>query len=90
MEQKKIKHAKKKLAAFVHNPWIDFTLGSMLVVAGFAEVGYSLEYDITHFNLRLHHGVILYGIVSMVKALVDLFAGIQLYDDAELEEKHKR
>ncbi len=81
---------KRRIARFVHNPWVDFVLGSLLVVTGFAEVGGSLIYDLSHFNLRIHHGVMLFGIVTMVKALIDLFAGFQLYDEAEIEEKEER
>jgi len=63
----------------VKNPYITFTAGLILVGSGVAEASATLTEDlIISPNIRLVHGLILFGTYGLLNALPEVFIGLKL------------
>lgn len=78
---------KKWLKKLVHNSYLDFAVGGILLVSGLWEAWETIPQDFASANLRASHGVIVLGLVTALKALTDMFAGLEFMDEAEYIEK---
>ncbi len=58
------------------NPWLRVLVALILVATGVSETLTELEADVADMALRAHHGVLLYGVVDLLRTLPDLFEGI--------------
>ncbi len=65
------------LRIFVANPWVNFTVALVMLFAGISEGWDTFQEDIFEGNLRAHHGIILYGLLAMLKAIPDVFDGLE-------------
>lgn len=74
----------------VHNPYLDLTLGLVLAVSGLSEAWGSIGSDLQNLRIGVHHGAIVFGFVTMFRAIVDIFAGLEFMDEAEYVEKEKK
>lgn len=82
---------KSMLRKLVHNPILDFSVGIILFVTGLSEALASFT-DFSHLKLGVHHGVVVLGLVTMLKSVADLFAGLEFADEGvnvEREKKHE-
>lgn len=77
------------LRKFVKNPWLDLSVGAILVISSMFEVWETFPQDFTTANLRSEHAIIIFGFVMVLKALTDLFAGLEFMDEANQIEKDK-
>jgi len=77
------------LKKLVHNPWIDFSVGGILLVTGLWETWQTLPQDLASSNLKASHGIIIFGLVTALKAIAEVFAGLEFMDEAEYIEEKK-
>jgi hypothetical protein len=75
------------LRRLVKNPWLDLSVGGILVISSLFEVWETFPQDFTSANFRSEHGVIIFGFVMVLKALTDMFAGFEFMDEANQVEK---
>lgn len=78
---------RKILKKLVHSPYVDFSVGTVLMVSGLWEAWGTLFQDISNLKFGAHHGVIVFGFVSALKAITDIFAGFEFMDEAEYADK---
>lgn len=78
------------LKKLVHNPMIDLTVGSILLISGFWETWSTLDVDLSSGKLHAGHGVLVLGFVTALRAVADMFAGLEFMDEAEYVEKKER
>lgn len=77
------------LKKLVHNPWVDFSVGGILLISGLWEAWETLPQDIANANIRANHGIIVFGIVTTLRAIADMFGGLEFMDEAEYIEHRK-
>lgn len=63
--------------SFVENPYTNLFIGMILFGSGLSEAWNTLQNDIVHMNLKVHHGIMIYGIFSMLKTLPDIFESLE-------------
>lgn len=66
-----------KLRIFVEHPFVNLIVALILFVTGLTEGWDSLQEDISNFDLKAHHGVMVYGFFSMLKSIPDIFLGLE-------------
>lgn len=59
-------------------------------VEAFWEAWKTFPQDFANSNYGVHHGVIVLGIVTVIRAIADMFAGLDFIDEAEYRETTKR
>jgi hypothetical protein len=60
----------------IRSPYLDFIFGIILILTTMFEVGGTLAEDLSHGNLRGEHGVALYGLLMIVRAVPDVVEGL--------------
>jgi|SaaInl4_135m_RNA_FD_contig_31_1738808_length_606_multi_2_in_0_out_0_2 hypothetical protein len=73
----------RNIEAFSRNPWLDVSVGIILMGTGLIEAGESIFEDISSGDIGAHHGVILLGLAHAFKSLPPILAGMMLFADAE-------
>lgn len=77
------------LVKLIHHPMLDLTVGIILFISGFVEVWETLPQDIQNGHLRATHGVLILGFVMALKALTDVFAGLEFIVESKKVRKEK-
>ena len=77
---------KVKFRKLVRSPWIDLVVGLLLIVAGLWEVFDTIPQDISDIKFRSQHAIILIGFVTVLPAIVDLFAGLEFIEEIDENE----
>jgi len=67
----------KKIESFVENPYVNLLIGVILFLSATFEVGDTLYADVSHLNVRVHHGIMIYGIFVAIKSLPVLFESLE-------------
>lgn len=80
---------RKLLKKLVHNPYLDLSVGTILIISGLWEAWETLPKDISMLNIKASHGIVVFGLVTALKAIADMFAGLEFMDEAEYIEKKK-
>jgi len=62
-----------KLKKIVENPWVNLAVAGILAATALSELGDTLWEDLANGNARGHHGILLYALLSGLKAIPDLF-----------------
>jgi hypothetical protein len=65
------------MRSFVENPYTNLIIGMILFGSGLSEAWNTLHNDIVHMNIKVHHGVMIFGIFSMLKTLPDIFLSLE-------------
>jgi len=65
------------MRSFVENPYTNLIIGMILFGSGLSEAWNTLHNDIVHMNIKVHHGVMIFGIFSMLKTLPDIFLRLE-------------
>jgi hypothetical protein len=63
----------KKLKKIVENPWLNLFVAVILAATALSELWESLWEDLVNGNARGHHGILLYAVLSGLKAIPHLF-----------------
>jgi hypothetical protein len=66
----------QKVRRFVEHPVTRLCLGFILFVSGLSEAYLSLTEDISEFQIGAHHGVLIFGLFTMIASIPDLIEGI--------------
>ena len=66
-----------KLRRFISHPWVSLMVAVVMLLAGLSEGWDTLEEDLMNADLRAHHGIIVYGFYAILKAIPDLFEGLE-------------
>ncbi len=80
----------RKIKKLVHNPALDFMIGTVLTVCGLWEVWDTLPRDLANLDFRSGHGVVILGFVTAFRSVVDAFAGLEIIDDAEFLDSERK
>lgn len=89
MEETNKDPLRKKFKKLVHNPWIDFSVGIILAASGLFEAIDTFPQELSDFKLGAHHGVLVLGIATVLRALASMFAGLEFIDEGEYAEKER-
>lgn len=73
----------KKIETAARNPWTEAFIGIVLLITGLADAGESIFEDVTSGNVGAHHGVIMLGMVHVLKAVPSILSSLILFADAE-------
>ena len=62
----------------VKNPYITFAVGLIMLASGLAEAGATLTEDLfVTQNIKLVHGLLLFGTYGVINALPEVFLGLR-------------
>jgi hypothetical protein len=67
----------RKIKSFVENPVTCLVEGFLLSLIGISDATRTFQDDITHFHVRVGHGLILIGFFSILRALPYLIEGLE-------------
>lgn len=62
---------------FLDNPYVNLFVAATLLYSGLAEGWETLQDDLTRLDVKAHHGIMLYGLYKMFRAIPDLFEGVE-------------
>lgn len=62
---------------FLDNPYVNLFIAGTLLYSGLAEGWDTLQEDLTNLDAKAHHGIMLYGFYKMLRAIPDLFEGVE-------------
>ena len=62
-----------KLKEIVENPWLNLFVALALAATALSELRETLADDFVRGNVRGHHGILLFAVLSGLKAVPDLF-----------------
>ena len=60
-----------RLARLIKHPTTQIVISLVLIVTSLAEGGKTFIEDLTKFDMGVHHGVLVFGIASLLKGLSD-------------------
>ena len=69
----------KTLKAIIENPFLSLAISIILLVLSLMEDWDTFSVDLSHLRLRVHHGVALFALFNIFRALPDTFEGIEYY-----------
>ncbi|MBT3237285.1 MAG: hypothetical protein HOK06_02670 [Rhodospirillaceae bacterium] len=75
----------RKFENAVRNPYVEISVGLVLVITGFAEAGESLFEDVSQGNIGAHHGIIVLGLAHAMKAIPSILGSLVLFAEADRE-----
>jgi len=71
-----------RIRRFTDHPATRMATGLILVVSSIAE-GYDTFFDdVQHFRLRAHHGLLIFGLVNMLRSMPDFIEGLESATEA--------
>ena len=85
-----VRKFRRILKKLVHNPWVDFTVGGILLLTGMWEAWATIPQDLASSNFRTAHGVIVFAIVAILRSVAEMFGGLEFMDEAEYIEHEKK
>lgn len=69
--------AMERLRRFIENPYTNLIVGLILFFTGLSDAWDTLYDDLAHLHIRVHHGIMIYGIFSVVKTIPDIVSSLQ-------------
>jgi hypothetical protein len=75
----------RTLKRIVKNPYVNIVVGIFFLYSGVYETVRELR-EVESFRIGVHHGVILFSILQILKTVPDFFEGLE-YIDEVVEEK---
>lgn len=69
--------AMERLRRFIENPYTNLIVGLILFITGLSDAWDTLYDDLSHLHFHVHHGIMIYGLFSVVKTIPDLFSSLQ-------------
>jgi len=73
------------IKAILASPYLDLVTGLILFVSGMAESWQEFQ-TLDGFQFGVHHGVVLFSIVQIIKSLPDIFEGLEYISQAREHE----
>jgi hypothetical protein len=59
------------LSRFIYSPWVNLFSGVVLLITS----GYETWVSIDQYTLAVHHGILIFSLVHIIKALPDVLHG---------------
>lgn len=78
----------KRITNFLNSPTVKLVTAIILLVSGTLELTESALEKLLHFEVRVHHGLIIFGLAKTLGAIAELIEGREKVVKAR-EEKHK-
>ena len=75
------------LKHIIDNPYLNIVVSLLLLFSAISETVHEFK-RIHEFKFGVHHGIILFAILHILKSFPDLFEGLEYIDKAG-DEKHK-
>ena len=69
--------AMERLRQFIESPYTNLFVGLILFLTGLSDAWDTFYDDLSHFRFHVHHGIMIYGLFSVVKTIPDLFSSLQ-------------
>jgi hypothetical protein len=67
----------EKFRIFLDNPYLNITVGLVLLSSGVSQTMHELDYFGGEPNFGVHHGVILFSLIHTLKAITTLLKNIE-------------
>ncbi len=68
----------KALRKFISHPWVGLVASLAMLFAGLSEGWDTMQEDLVNADIKTHHGVIVYGFYAVLKAIPDVFDGLDI------------
>lgn len=68
---------RKVVRSVANHPYTTLLTALILIATGAAEAWETIERDIAEANVGAHHGVLAFGLVSLVGVIPDIIAGLE-------------
>lgn len=75
----------KILKMIVTNPYLNLLVGLILLYSGISESWYEIQ-EMNNVHFGVHHGVIVFSLMQILKTLPDIFEGMDFLTGAMEEE----
>ncbi len=66
----------RTLRRIVKNPYVNIVVGLLLLYSGISETVHELK-ELDGFRVGVHHGVILFSILQILKTVPEFFEGLE-------------
>lgn len=67
----------RAMRMILEHPWTNFAVAAILIGTGLAEGWDSMADDLQNLKLKSHHGVIVFGMVNLLKSVHDILLGLE-------------
>jgi hypothetical protein len=64
------------IKTFVENPVTNLVKGMVLLLIGLSDASHTLRDDLTHWHVRLGHGLVIIGLFGILSALPQFIEGL--------------
>lgn len=71
---------RKKLSLIVHSPYLNILIGVVLLYSGSSEALLEIR-EVENVRIGAHHGIILFGLAHVLKAITEVFDGLAIIDE---------
>ncbi len=72
------------LKRFVKNPYVNIVVGILFLFSGVYETVRELK-ELEGFRIGVHHGVILFSLLQILKTVPDFFEGMEYIEEVVVE-----
>ncbi len=69
----------RTLRRIVKNPYVNIVVGLLLLYSGINETVRELK-ELDGFRIGVHHGIILFSILQILRAVPDFFEGLEHFE----------
>lgn len=73
----------------IRSPYTSITTGGILLVSGLFESAETALEKILDVEIESYMGIIIFAVVQILKAMTDVFEGLERLEVAEMEEKER-
>jgi len=77
------------LKLIVTSPYLNLIVGIIMIATSFQEAYETLYDDLKNLSFGAHHGLIVYGLLVVVRALPDIFEGLTFLKDSSDQKNTK-
>lgn len=65
------------LRNFIENPYTNLFIGMILFGTGLSDAWDTFYTDIIHLNIKVHHGIMIFGIFNILQTLPNIFGSLE-------------
>ena len=68
---------KRLIRAVLDHPYMDLTVAGILALTSLFEAYRTIAEDLANLSLGAHHGVLIFGLVGVLRAIIELDEGLE-------------